>query len=33
MAQLQSIGTGQSVDVTTTSAGGHTHVFTFLKVG
>jgi hypothetical protein len=32
MAQLTSVGAGQSVDVTTSSSGGHTHVFTFKKV-
>lgn len=30
--QLQQVATGQSVMVTTSSTGGHTHVFTFVKV-
>jgi hypothetical protein len=31
-AQLASVETGDSVSVTTGVAGGHTHVFTFVKV-
>jgi hypothetical protein len=31
-AQLQSVNGGQSLMVTTQSASGHTHVFTFVKV-
>jgi hypothetical protein len=30
--QLRQVATGQSVLVTTSSTGGHTHVFTFVKV-
>jgi hypothetical protein len=32
MAQLQQVSTGSSVQVTTGDAGGHTHVFTFVKI-
>jgi hypothetical protein len=32
MAQLQSVGAGQTVKVTTGSAGGHTHVLTLVKL-
>jgi hypothetical protein len=32
MAELQAVGAGQTVEVTTTSVGGHAHVFTFTKV-
>jgi len=32
MDQLQQVSTGSSVQVTTASAGGHTHVFTFVKI-
>ena len=32
MEQLQKVGSGQSVKVTTTSVSGHTHVFTFVNV-
>jgi hypothetical protein len=31
-AQLSSIGAGQTVEVTTSTADGHTHLFTFLKL-
>ncbi len=31
-AQLSSISTGQTVEVTTGTADGHTHLFTFLKL-
>ena len=31
--QLQNVSTGESVKITTQSASGHTHVFTFVKVG
>jgi hypothetical protein len=30
--QLQSVGSGESVEITTTSVSGHTHVFTFVNV-
>jgi hypothetical protein len=30
--QLQQVSTGSSVQVTTGDAGGHTHVFTFVKI-
>jgi hypothetical protein len=32
-AQLSQIGAGQSIQVTTGSTSGHTHVFTFVKLG
>jgi len=32
MAQLQQVSMGSSVQVTTGDAGGHTHVFTFVKI-
>ena len=32
-ADLAQVGAGQSVQVTTGEASGHTHVFTFVKVG
>jgi len=32
MAQLQNVGSGDSVKVTTTSVSGHTHEFTFVNV-
>jgi hypothetical protein len=32
MAQLQQVSTGSSVEVTSGDAGGHTHVFTFVKI-
>ena len=32
MAQLQSVGSGESVKVTTSSVSGHTHEFTFVNV-
>jgi hypothetical protein len=32
MAQLQQVATGSSVQVTSGDAGGHTHVFTFVKI-
>jgi hypothetical protein len=31
-AQLSSISAGQTVEVTTGTADGHTHLFTFLKL-
>ena len=32
MAQLQQVSTGSSVQITSGAAGGHTHVFTFVKI-
>ncbi|HEX7454335.1 MAG TPA: hypothetical protein VF294_18715 [Polyangiaceae bacterium] len=32
MAQLQQVATGSSVQVTSGDAGGHTHVFSFVKI-
>ncbi len=32
MAQLKQVATGSSVQVTSGDAGGHTHVFTFVKI-
>jgi hypothetical protein len=32
MDQLQQVSTGSSVQVTSGNAGGHTHVFTFVKI-
>jgi hypothetical protein len=32
MAQLQQVSTGSSVQVTSGDEGGHTHVFTFVKI-
>ena len=32
MAQLQQVASGSSVQVTSSDAGGHTHVFTFRKI-
>ena len=32
-SQLQQVATGQAVVVTASSTGGHTHVFTFVKLG
>ncbi len=32
MAELQMVGAGQTVKVTTSSAGGHTHVLTLVKL-
>ena len=32
MEQLQSVGSGDSVKITTTSVSGHTHEFTFVNV-
>ena len=32
MDQLQSVGSGESVKITTSSVSGHTHEFTFVNV-
>jgi len=33
MADLQNVQAGQTIKITTGTGGGHTHVFTFVKLG